>query len=419
MKIIFKIEYFTEFGQNIYILGNIPELGSWDPSKAARMDFIRDGQWRIEFLLEGSMPEEIEYRYLLKDDRNQMVFYEWGKNRQLKLKEKGFFSIHIQDHWRVEVREENTYFTAAFTGNLWKRKDSKLRKMTGKHFNHRFQLYAPRIDADHYFCIVGNEEGLGQWNQERAIIMDDSKYPIWTADLFIEGVEKPIQYKYGIFDKKESKLVAWEEGPNRLLYHDLSVIDNSLVIQTDLYYRHPLKQWRGAGVALPVFSLRTARSSGVGEFPDLKVLVDWAAKTNQKIIQILPVNDTIANHSWTDSYPYAAISVFALHPIYLNLQDMGKLTDKAEMNKFLNKGKKLNENPVLDYQAVMELKSGYYKKLYDQDRDQFLNDKGFRNFLKKIRIGLYLMPPFPISGINSKHLILHSGINMQNMINQK
>ncbi|MBR9998435.1 MAG: hypothetical protein KFF73_05655, partial [Cyclobacteriaceae bacterium] len=270
MRIIFNIEYYTEFGQNIYILGNIPELGSWDLSGAAPMDFIREGQWRADILLNENAGQEIEYRYFLKDDRNQMVFNEWGENRDLKLKEEGFFSVHIRDHWRVSVREENAYFMAAFTGNLWGRNVKKSRKIQREHYNHRFQLYAPRIDADHHFCIIGNDEGLGQWNQERAIVMDDSEYPLWKIDLFLEGVEKPIQYKYGIFDIKEKRLVGWEEGENRLLDHDLTVIDNSLVINTDLYYRHPQGKWRGAGVAIPVFSLRTSRSFGVGEFPDLK-----------------------------------------------------------------------------------------------------------------------------------------------------
>ena len=43
------------------------------------------------------------------------------------------------------------------------------------------------------------------------------------------------------------------------------------------------------------------------------------------MIQLLPINDTTAMHSWTDSYPYAAISAFALHPLYLNLKKFLRL----------------------------------------------------------------------------------------------
>ncbi len=383
MRIIFNIEYFTEFGQNICIIGNLPELGSWDDSRAARMDYIKDGQWRMVLFLDEVNIHEIEYKYILKDDRNQSIFYEWGKNRKLNKSEEGFFSIHVKDYWRVSTREENPFFTAAFTGNLWKRKGIRPEENSRKHFNHRFQLYAPKIDEDHYFCIIGNEEGLGQWNPERAVIMDDSNYPLWKADVFLEGIDKPIHYKYGIYERKAKKMIGWEGGGNRSLDHDLTVIDNSLVVNTDMDYRYTQGNWRGSGVAIPVFSLRTSRSFGVGEFSDLKVLIDWAGKTNLKLIQILPINDTVATHSWTDSYPYAAISVFALHPIYLNLAEMGTLSDKKEMDKFMKDGGKLNKNKVLDYESVMNLKSRFYKRLYDQDRDIFLKDPNYKKFFKE------------------------------------
>jgi 4-alpha-glucanotransferase len=385
MRTVFNIEYFTEFGQNIYVLGNIPELGSWDETRAARMDYLRDGHWKMEIFLDETKTREIEYKYILKDDRNHSIFREWGEDRKLTIREEGFLSIHIQDYWRVAIREENTLFTSAFTGNLWRRKRNKAGGSPRKHFNHRFQLFAPRIDENHHFCIIGSEEGLGQWNPERAVIMDDSDYPLWKADVFIEGIDRPVQYKFGIYDKKARRLIGWESGDNRSLEYELSVIENSLLIHTDQDYRYPMDHWRGTGVAIPVFSLRTARSFGVGEFPDLKVLIDWVDKTNLKLVQILPINDTIANHSWTDSYPYAAISVFALHPIYLNLADMGTLSDKKEMNRFIKEGEKLNKKDVLDYVGVMKLKSEFYKKLYDQERDRFLKDPVYIKFFKENR----------------------------------
>ena len=382
MRIVFNIEYFTEFGQNIYVIGNIPELGSWDETRATRMHFVDHGRWKFELYIDDEKIKQINYKYILKDDRNHLVFYEWGKNRRLSIGNVGFLSVHIEDHWRSYTNEENPLYSSAFTGNLWRRSPKNKPELSEKHFNHRFQLYGPRIDEDHYFCIIGNEDGLGHWNPDNAIIMDDSNYPLWNADVFLEGIEKPISYKYGIFDAKKKKLIGWESGENRTLDHDISVIDNSLVVRTDQYYRYPDDNWKGAGVAIPVFSLRTNNSFGVGEFSDLKVLVDWAVKTHLKIIQILPINDTVATHTWTDSYPYAAISVFALHPIYLNLPEMGTLIDKKEMEEFIKEGKKLNKDSDLNYETVMNLKSKFYKKLYDQDRNQFLKDREFKAFFK-------------------------------------
>ena len=67
---------------------------------------------------------------------------------------------------------------------------------------------------------------------------------------------------------------------------------------------HP---WRGAGVALPVFSLRTCESVGVGEFEDLKLLVDFAHGVGMRLVQLLPVNDTSVHGMWWDSYPYRCV----------------------------------------------------------------------------------------------------------------
>ncbi len=387
MRIVFNIEYFTEFGQQICVLGSVPELGSWDEMRPATMDYLDNGQWRLEVFIDDDKAAQVSYRYILKDERTQAVYHEWGKDRKLDTMKNGFLGLHLMDQWREAVHDENPMFSAAFTGNLWRRKKKQSRSVK-KHVNHIFQLYAPRIDEDHYFCITGNEEGLGNWNPEGAVIMDDSKYPLWRAEVFLEASEKPINYKFGIFDKKENRLVAWEEGDNRSLSHEVSVIDNSLVIKTDQRYRYPHGNWRGAGVALPVFSLRTKNSYGVGEFPDLKNLVDWAVRTNNRLIQILPVNDTIATHTWTDSYPYAAISVFALHPIYLHLPAMGKLQDKKEMDSFVKEGQRLNKNADLDYQSVMELKSVYFKKLYDQDKKKFLVDPEYKKFFDENRVWL-------------------------------
>ena len=74
-----------------------------------------------------------------------------------------------------------------------------------------------------------------------------------------------------------------------------------------------------AGLAIPVFALRTEQSSGIGQFSDLKALAEFAQTSGMDVIQLLPVNDTSTFMDWRDSYPYRAISVFALHPIYLDL----------------------------------------------------------------------------------------------------
>ena len=98
------------------------------------------------------------------------------------------------------------------------------------------------------------------------------------------------------------------------------------------YVRHNNRpRWKGAGTAIPVFSLRSERDFGIGQFTDLKLLVDWAAATGQSIIQTLPVNDTTMTGTWRDSYPYSANSSFALNPIYIDLELIGTIDDRKYM----------------------------------------------------------------------------------------
>jgi 4-alpha-glucanotransferase len=189
---------------------------------------------------------------------------------------------------------------------------------------------APRIGQHQSFCVVGSCKSLGGWNPEKALMMQDANFPVWQADFKLEKEERDFEYKYAIYDHHAKKIIEWETGENRYFSRGES-LNGHFYVKTDLKFRYPFGLWKGAGVAIPVFSIRTKNSYGVGEFADIKLLIDWAKKAEMKLVQILPINDTVATHTWTDSYPYAAISVFALHPIYLNLPAMGALKDKKEM----------------------------------------------------------------------------------------
>lgn len=384
MKLVFKIEYYTEFGQNLFVSGNIPELGTWDKTQAPSMSYLGDGKWELEIYPDSNLNNQLEYKYFIRDDRNSSIIDEWGKDRIFKIKNKKFFSYIFEDTWLSNTDPQNPLFSSAFVGNLWRRKSRKPEKKA-THYNYVFQLLAPRIDNDHVFCIIGDDKNLGNWNADQAVLMDGSQYPVWKANVLLEDTTGQTHYKYGLYNLKKKKFINYENGPNRITDHKLSVIDNGLIIKTDINYNYPDGLWKGAGVALPVFSLRTDKSFGVGEFMDLKVMVDWAVKAGLKLVQILPINDTVANHTWKDSYPYAAISVFALHPVYLNLLNMGKLSDKNQMEAFLKRGKKLNKLDTFDYVSVMDLKSSYFKLLYDQEKEKFLKDKKFKKFFKENR----------------------------------
>ena len=137
------------------------------------------------------------------------------------------------------------------------------------------------------------------------------------------------------------------------------------------------------GVAVPVFSLNTKNNFGIGEFLDLKMLGDWCEKVGMKMIQILPINDTRTDDSWDNSYPYKAISTKALHPIYLNLEKIGKLQEESDRAYFENQKNILKEKDYVDYPEVMKVKDAYFKKIFAQDWESTKNAEDFQNFFKE------------------------------------
>ena len=137
--------------------------------------------------------------------------------------------------------------------------------------------------------------------------------------------------------------------------------------------------FRGAGTAIPVFSLRSGNGFGVGEFLDIPAFVDWMAETGQHVLQLLPINDTTRKGEWSDSYPYNPVSAFALHPIYLNLPDAGVEEDES----YLSDRHALNGCDWVDYPKVMSLKLKYLRRAYDKLGSSDLGSAGYKRFEKQ------------------------------------
>ena len=166
-------------------------------------------------------------------------------------------------------------------------------------------------------------------------------------------------------------------------YHGRDMEQRTVAIPYVHHNNRP--RWKGAGTAIPVFSLRSERDFGIGEFTDLKLMVDWAAATGQSIIQTLPVNDTTMTGTWRDSYPYSANSSFALNPIYINLELVGKLNDKKFLTRTEKLRRELNSLPAIDYERVLKVKSEYLDRLYEEFGEQHLKSSEYKRFFSNNR----------------------------------
>jgi 4-alpha-glucanotransferase len=227
--------------------------------------------------------------------------------------------------------------------------------------------------------IVGDHAKFGKNDLAKAPYMYYEGDGNWKLEIDLPKTTNPFAYRYVVIDERNGK--NWSElyYPDRIFALDTSTSSASKDMFVDDRWRPP---FRGSGVAIPVFSIRTEKGLGVGEFSDIKLLADWAEICNLKLIQVLPVNDTTANFTWLDSYPYAAISVFALHPMYLNIEGMGKFSAK-ELTEYRKLCKTLNALPQVDYEAVMDAKWNYIRHFYKKDAEKTFETKGYKDFFKK------------------------------------
>lgn len=245
-----------------------------------------------------------------------------------------------------------------------------------------FQLYAPQVTPDCYVVLVGDAAELGAWNPKAGVRLSDTNFPKWEVTIPSDGLPHVWQYKFVIVSGSTGEVVQWENGDNREL-RTPTTKGQHMIVEGLHFAMQP--SFRCAGVAIPLFSLRGEQSWGVGDFGDLKGMVDFAATSGMRVVQLLPVTDTTATHTAADSYPYSSISAFALHPIYMAPMRIGVLKDYSQMEYYTLQAAKLNAADQVDYAAVDELKWAYFKEIYSQMGKQTLESEDFKAFMDQNR----------------------------------
>ena len=236
-----------------------------------------------------------------------------------------------------------------------------------------------------------------QWGENLCLVAQDVKYPMqwagngqWTVTIKDAKASILKDYTYVVIKDGIIVRTEWEHHSSHPSKDVYDRWNDCPINGCPFPRRHSAgifdrPGFRGAGTAVPVFSLRTASDFGIGEFRDLRPLVDWAAATGQCIIQLLPVNDCTRNGDWLDSYPYSPISSFALNPMYIHLQDLGIKEDAA----FLKQQKELNALPNVDYPRVFKLKMALVRKAFKKRGAEDMSKADYRKFQKHNSIWLY------------------------------
>jgi 4-alpha-glucanotransferase len=381
MIIHFYLRFTTHFGQTIYVSGNNDILGNDDLDKAFPIQYLNDQLWHGSINIDTVKDlNTIRYKYILREEGKDETV-EFGDDRIVELDSTPADEIVFFDTWNYSGEIENVYFTQPFQEVFLKTPAAiaKIAAKTPKSYTHEFRVKAPVLNDNEVICLTGGAVALSDWSTEKPVLLTKNK-TWWKARLNLSKETFPVAYKYGIYNIKTKKFISFESGPNRTLSGDAA--KKKISICHDGFVNHTYKPWKGAGVAIPVFSLRSKNSFGTGEFTDIKLLVDWAKRTGLKLIQVLPLNDTTATHTWKDSYPYAAISAFALHPLFLNLEKTAGPSHAALIKPLKKKQQQLNALDDMDYDSVIKFKLSAIKEIYTAKKEIFKNDTEYFEFFE-------------------------------------
>ena len=381
MKLKFSIHYRTEWGQQVTVLIS---YHSHDGSvRQDRLPLLTDDGdfWTAETVVLESRRSPVEafsYLYIVEDADGKELRREWNGVPRLYAFDSSKTFI-LADIWRDLPLPAHLYSSAYQVTAHLSPLTTHLSPLTLPFFRKTvlFRVSAPQLLNGQMLAVIGSHPTLGSWNPMRYMPMVPAGNGDWMLTLNVDWLGAPsahlspdssplFEYKYVVVDEQKHELVAWEEGDNRVVPDELS--DGEVYVAYGEALRLPEKTWRAAGVCVPVFSLRSEQSCGVGDFGDLYRFVDWAAEVGLKIIQLLPVNDTTDTHQWGDSYPYNIMSAFDLHPHYIDLNQLPPLKDKKRMTAFRRQQRELNALNYSDYEAVDRVKNEYLKALYEEQQ---------------------------------------------------
>lgn len=389
MQITFNIQYKTVFGEELLL--NI--VGGQQGNRTVVMSTADGLTWRCE--VEAGMGEQhVDYYYSVRNSCG-IKCSEWKTiMHRLDLNANASHRFTVEDRWH-EIPGDTYLYSSAFTDCVNRRAKGNVEPLAYKKAL-RLVVRAPQLHSGSRLALTGKGAALGNWDLKKALPMTEHNYNEWIVDIDGDALntnEKEVglgnnnkicsklvhelEFKFVAFSDKGDEM--WETCDNRKLTLEPLEQNEVRVVALDQSF-YALCDEKVAGTLIPVFSLRSEGSFGVGDFGDLKLMVDWMAKTHQRLLQVLPINDSTSTHTWTDSYPYSCISIFALHPQYADLRQLPALKDKLEADRFEVLREELNALPQIDYERVNNAKLKYLRLLFEQEGKKVLASKEFKTF---------------------------------------
>ena len=379
MNLLFHIEYQTAFGEEL-VLNHVSANAGEREVTTYKMATIDGYHWSCEMKSVLKIGSAIDYFYsVVRGD--EVVRREWTlETHRLELACASGVTYHVYDHW-VDIPENAYLYSSAMTECVNRHAHAPVEK-TEYGRTVRFKVRAPQLRHEERLALVGSDKVLGGWHLQKALPMAEHNYNEWIVDVDASHLAPSFEFKFLALDDDPDVAPLWERGENRKV--TLPAMEEGDVVVYEFSEVHfDVYNLKCAGTLVPVFSLRSKDSFGVGDFGDLRKMVDWVAQTKQRVLQILPINDTTITHTWTDSYPYSCISIFAIHPQYADFKALPQLTDATQRKRFEKLRKELNALPQIDYERVNDAKNEYLRLLFEQEGKKTFQTAEYKHFFEE------------------------------------
>ena len=385
MKLQFNLEYQTVFGEEL-VLSIISGDGKTPSTKVEqhKMTTLDGIHWFCELSKSVKSSAYMDYYYSVwKGD--QQTRHEWlVMPHRLEFAAIRGVCYRIYDHW-IDIPEDSYMYSSAFTECVAARK-CQMSELEEYGKTVRLKVRAPQLRSNERLAVIGGGAALGNWEAKQALEMVEHENNEWVVSLDADKLPQTFEFKFVALaqdaDSKSPSTPIWENGMNRTV--SLPEIEVGEVVVYELSQAYfPVYPWKGAGTVIPVFSLRSEGSFGVGDFGDLKMMIDWCDKTKQRVLQILPINDTNITHTWQDSYPYNSISIYALHPQYTDFRQLPAIKDEVKRKAYEQLRQELNALPQIDYERMFTAKMDYLKDLFKQEWAAVKRRASYKQFFEQ------------------------------------
>ncbi len=392
MTVQFNIKYKAMFGEQIAV-----NIQTEEGELKLPLETTDGERWACDWCVES--PEKSYTYYYSVEREGRAVKTEWLMiKHQLDVNAKKAAVYTLYDHWKA-MPEDAFLYSSAFTDCINHQAPQEMKPETGSKIV-RLIVRAPQLRDGERLGVLGADKALGAWDVQKILPMTQHTYNEWVADIDAAHLEgSHLEFKFVAFRNAKNELL-WETSMNRTV--DLPEMKAGELVSYELDQAFfALYNRKLAGTLVPVFSLRTRKSAGIGDFGDLKTMIDFVASTGQKVLQLLPINDTTITHTWTDSYPYSCISVFAIHPQYANLHALPELKDAKARAEAEKTCAELNALDKIDYEKVNDFKINYLRQIFNQEGEKMMKTAEYKAFFQDTK--QWLVPYAQYSYLRDKN----------------